>query len=282
MTTANARVAAETAELLQQLLRRTHLSAPSDVAATVADQAAEHRRAATWRSTSSTTSRTGSSRSRERATRDPLSVAGTIAGRAFSSTTIIERPGREPGMRRLWLPLLDGTERLGVMAMSFAAERMSDALVAACERYAHLVALLLVTKGAYSDAFEAVRRSRPMTIAAELARALAPPMVFATDDLIVAGMLEPAYDNGGDALDYAINGRVLHVGVFDAMGHGLPAAGVAAFALVGLSAEPARGPGTARDPRGDGRRRGGAVPRQPLRHRRDRAARSRHRAADAG
>jgi serine phosphatase RsbU (regulator of sigma subunit) len=44
-------------------------------------------------------------------------------------------------------------------------------------------------------------------------------------------MLEPAYDNGGDALDYAVNGRTLHVGVFDAMGQGLPAAGVAAFAL---------------------------------------------------
>ena len=44
-------------------------------------------------------------------------------------------------------------------------------------------------------------------------------------------MLEPCYDNGGDALDYAVNDGVLHVGVFDAMGHGLAAAGVAAFAL---------------------------------------------------
>jgi serine phosphatase RsbU (regulator of sigma subunit) len=44
-------------------------------------------------------------------------------------------------------------------------------------------------------------------------------------------MLEPCYDNGGDALDYAVNDRMLHVAVFDAMGHGLAAAGVAAFAL---------------------------------------------------
>jgi serine phosphatase RsbU (regulator of sigma subunit) len=44
-------------------------------------------------------------------------------------------------------------------------------------------------------------------------------------------MLEPCYDNGGDALDYAVNGGILHVAVFDAMGHGLAAAGVAAFAL---------------------------------------------------
>ena len=70
-----------------------------------------------------------------------------------------------------------------------------------------------------------------MTIASELLWQLAPPLVFATDRLVVAGMLEPCYDNGGDALDYAVNDGVLHVGVFDAMGHGLAAAGVAAFAL---------------------------------------------------
>lgn len=56
-------------------------------------------------------------------------------------------------------------------------------------------------------------------------------MIFATDDLILAGMLEPANVNGGDTLDYAVNDRVLHIGVFDAMGHGLAAAGVAAFAV---------------------------------------------------
>jgi serine phosphatase RsbU (regulator of sigma subunit) len=126
---------------------------------------------------------------------------------------------------------MDGTERLGIMTMSFAEDALSDAIVEACERYAHLVAMLIATKRAYGDVFEHVRRSRPMTIASELVRALAPPLVFATDDLILAGMLEPVYDNGGDALDYAINGRVLHLGVFDAMGHGLAAAGVAAFAL---------------------------------------------------
>jgi hypothetical protein len=69
-----------------------------------------------------------------------------------------------------------------------------------------------------------------MTIASELVWALPPPLVFATHGLALAAMLEPCYDNGGDALDYAVNDRMLHVAVF-AMGHGLAAAGVAAFAL---------------------------------------------------
>jgi serine phosphatase RsbU (regulator of sigma subunit) len=58
-----------------------------------------------------------------------------------------------------------------------------------------------------------------------------PPLVFATDEVVVSGLLEPAYDTGGDALDFALNGDLLHFAVFDAMGHGLPAAGLAALAL---------------------------------------------------
>jgi serine/threonine protein phosphatase PrpC len=160
----------------------------------------------------------------------PLSVAGTVAGRAFSTTTIL-RSSEEARGQRLWLPLLDGTERLGVIGMSFDGDAVSESTVRVCERYAHLAAMLIATKNAYGDAFEATRRRRPMTIAAELLWQLAPPLVFATERLVVAGMLEPCYDNGGDALDYAVNDGVLHVGVFDAMGHGLAAAGVAAFAL---------------------------------------------------
>lgn len=100
-----------------------------------------------------------------------------------------------------------------------------------CESYAHLTAMLIATKAAYGDTFEVTRRQRPMTIASEMLWQLTPPLVFATDRLVLAGMLEPCYDNGGDALDYAVNDGVLHVSVLDAMGLGLAAAGVAAFAL---------------------------------------------------
>ena len=218
--------------LLDGLLRRTHLSTPSDLAAVIAEEARwiGARDVALYlvdyelsmlMPLSGDAARVG----------EPLSVAGTVAGRAFASTTILRVPGDVPGQQRLWLPLLDGTERVGVMGMSFDERALSDRIVAACERYAHLVAILVVTKAAYGDAFEAARRRQPMTIASELAWGLAPPLVFATDGLALAAMLEPCYDTGGDALDYAVNDRMLHVAVFDAMGHGLAAAGVAAFAL---------------------------------------------------
>ena len=219
------------AGMLQELLRRSHLSTPSDLGSTVAECAAgigAHDVAIYLIDYELDVLRALSGDVGEGA---ELSVTGTVAGRAFSGTNIVRAAGEEPGSQRLWLPLLDGTERVGVMAMSFAEARLSPTLVEACERYAHLVAMLIITKQAFGDAIERVRRRKPMSLAAELARALAPPLVFATDDVTLAGMLEPAYDNGGDALDYAINGRILHLGVFDAMGHGLAAAGVAAFAL---------------------------------------------------
>lgn len=219
-------------DLLQELLRRTHLSAPDDVAAVVVDQASSI--GATdaglylidYELATLMPLATGPDDRRE-----PLSVVGTVAGRAYATTSILRAPAEQAGHERIWLPLMDGTERVGVFGMTFPEELLTDELVATCERYSHAVAMVIVTKGAYGDVFERARRRRPMTLASELAWALAPPLVFATDDLILAGMLEPCYDNGGDALDYALNGRVLHLAVFDAMGHGLAAAGVAAFAV---------------------------------------------------
>ena len=83
--------------------------------------------------------------------REPILIQGTVAGRAFISNSIVEL--EEDGGRRLWLPLLDGTERLGVAEMTFAGRRraVTEPLVALCERYAHLIATLISNKDLYSD-----------------------------------------------------------------------------------------------------------------------------------
>ena len=46
-------------------------------------------------------------------------------------------------------------------------------------------------------------------------------------------MLEPSYDVGGDAFDYALSERTVSLAIFDAMGHGMSAALLAAAALAG-------------------------------------------------
>jgi hypothetical protein len=219
------------AALLSELLRRTHLSAPSDLAAVIADQARSigARELTLYLVNYELNALVPIPVEGHRD--EALSITGTVAGRAFRATTILQAQHEQSGKTRLWIPLIDGTERLGVMSATFVTEAASDALLAVCERYAHLAAMLIVTKGAYGDTFEKTRRRLPMTLASELAWSLAPPLVFSTDGLVLAGMLEPAYDNGGDALDYAVDDGMLHLAIFDAMGHGLAAAGVAAFAI---------------------------------------------------
>jgi serine phosphatase RsbU (regulator of sigma subunit) len=154
-----------------------------------------------------------------------------VAGRAYASTKILDVDA-SGGERRLWVPLLDGTERIGVLRATIPGEEpVEEALVAVCERYAHFIALLVVSKSAYTDAFERLRRRGTMTLASELIWELVPPLVLASDEFVLAAMLEPCYDIGGDAFDYALDDGVLHLAVFDAMGHGLPAAGMASLAL---------------------------------------------------
>jgi hypothetical protein len=223
---------ASVADTLNELLRRTYLSAPSDLAAVIAEQARPLGAHDVVLYLIDYEQRTlvplGDP---PRGDLRPLSVEGTIAGRAFRTTSVVHSSADGGKGERLWLPLLDGTERLGVIWMAFDHEPLTERTAMVCERYAHLTAMLIATKAAYGDTFEVSRRRQPMTIASELLWQLAPPLVFATDRLVLAAMLEPCYDIGGDALDYAVNDGVLHVGVFDAMGHGLAAAGVAAFAL---------------------------------------------------
>lgn len=106
---------------------------------------------------------------------------------------------------RLWLPLLNGLERMGV-AEVVAAVAVPDSAVAGHEAVASLLAELLVTRSHYSDTIERLRRQAPMRLAAEMLRAQLPPLTFSTGNMIISGILEPCYDVGGDAFDYAVNG----------------------------------------------------------------------------
>nr|WP_240942866.1 PP2C family protein-serine/threonine phosphatase [Planosporangium thailandense] len=58
-----------------------------------------------------------------------------------------------------------------------------------------------------------------------------PPLSFATDHVVISAILEPAYEVGGDAFDYAVDADVARVAVLDAVGRGLHAGLTAAVAL---------------------------------------------------
>jgi serine phosphatase RsbU (regulator of sigma subunit) len=48
---------------------------------------------------------------------------------------------------------------------------------------------------------------------------------------VVTAVLEPCYDVGGDAFDYAANDDILHVALFDTVGHGIDASALTTLTL---------------------------------------------------
>jgi serine phosphatase RsbU (regulator of sigma subunit) len=135
----------------------------------------------------------------------------------------------EPGGTRVFVPLVDGVDRLGVL--SAVVEEVTERVVADLETLAAFTAELYLSKSAYTDEYEEVRRLQPMDVAAELRWALMPPLTARSPRCAIAGLLEPAYDAAGDAFDYAINGDFVHVAMFDAVGHGLRASRLATLAV---------------------------------------------------
>ncbi|MBW3575756.1 MAG: serine/threonine-protein phosphatase [Actinobacteria bacterium] len=93
------------------------------------------------------------------------------------------------------------------------------------------VAEVVTAKRSYGDLFEQVRRRQPMSIAAELAWNLLPPLTFGTPRLVIGGVLAPVYDLGGDSFDYAVDAHTARIAIFDAMGHGLEAGLLASVAI---------------------------------------------------
>jgi hypothetical protein len=157
----------------------------------------------------------------------PQPIDGTHAGRAFLDAIAVEVP--QTGGVRMYLPLLDGTDQVGVMAATW--DRVDDNDRRLLRRLAGLVADILVTKNNYTDIFTLARRRAPMSVASEIQWSLLPPLRMSVPQVELAGFLEPAYEVAGDSFDYALNDDILHIAVIDAMGHGLDAAVMATAAI---------------------------------------------------
>ncbi len=165
-------------------------------------------------------------------------VEGSAPGDAFRSDALVVCP--ESGGSRVFVPLRDGGERVGILALTLPGVAGRDVPEPAVWRLSRLVASLLVVKGAYSDAFFFARRRKPMALAAEMQWQLLPPLTLQSPRVSIAGMLAPAYEVGGDSFDYALQDGVLHFAIFDAMGHGLRAS-ILATAVVSAYRHARRG-----------------------------------------
>ncbi|MFF6772006.1 PP2C family protein-serine/threonine phosphatase [Streptomyces sp. NPDC012637] len=159
-----------------------------------------------------------------------LDIDASLAGLAYRT----ERTQRSANGGTVWMAMIDGIERLGVLKAT--AESFDEELIGRCEVLAGVTALLLVSKSSHSDVLIETERRRTMTVQAELLWAFLPPRTIGTARVTSSAVLEPAYEIGGDAFDHSFVDGALHLTMLDSMGHDLASGGASAAGLAACRA----------------------------------------------
>jgi hypothetical protein len=177
---------------------------------------------------------------------EQLDLASTPAGRAYQFGEILPDTDTDTdtdGGRLLWVPVLDGTDRIGVLRIGLDGARRAGAVAGAVDdplltsrlsTVAGLMGHIVVGKSAYSDQLRRWRSNGPLSAASELLWQLLAPRTFATERIVVSAILEPHQQVAGDAYDYNVEGDVVDLAVFDAAGHDLGASMTTALAVTGV------------------------------------------------
>ncbi|MEU4746264.1 hypothetical protein AB0G02_38185, partial [Actinosynnema sp. NPDC023658] len=131
-----------------------------------------------------------SERERDDPERKPLEVDTTLAGRAFRHVQTL--PAVPPGRPRLWVPLLDGAERLGVLEVEVTdTEDLYDpGLRTQCRWLSTLLGHMVTLLTQHGDALDRVRLNTPRTVDGELIWSLLPPLTAGVDRFVVTGVVE--------------------------------------------------------------------------------------------
>jgi hypothetical protein len=159
----------------------------------------------------------------------PQTIAGTLIGRVFMSGEILA-VGTDPTV--VLVPLAEGSCPIGILELDFdvwdgLSPQLLDPIVA-------IFVMTWIIKGRYTDAAARAQRSQPLSAAAEVQWDLLPPLSCSTDRVAVSGILEPAYEIGGDSFDYAFDASRVDFTIVDAIGHGMSAVLMSAAAINSL------------------------------------------------
>jgi len=158
----------------------------------------------------------------------PEGVNGSMAGRAYTEQAAVSAP-RGDGCR-VWVPILEGSDRTGVLALTLEVP-FGDEAQRWSEELGILAGVTIAAQARYTDLFNMLRRRKAMNLAASMQWDLLPPLGLSASGVSSAALLEPAYEVGGDCFDHVVNGSDLDVAVMDAMGHGVRSSMVASLAV---------------------------------------------------
>jgi hypothetical protein len=144
-------------------------------------------------------------------------VAGTLAGRAFTAGEPVT--SARDGHVRVWVPVVEQTARIGVLAVSFPDADSGS--VRQAELLGVFAGLIVTGMSRVSDAPRMRRRRETMSLPASMQWDLLPPWSTRVPGAEIAGILEPAYDIAGDAFDFAAGTDTVNFAIIDGMGHGI-------------------------------------------------------------
>jgi serine phosphatase RsbU (regulator of sigma subunit) len=167
-------------------------------------------------------------RRQHRATPVSEPVEGTAMGSAFREQRVVSEA--VDGGVCLWAPVFEGSDCTGVIGLTVAGTP-EPGMAREAEELGMLVGAAIAIAARYTDLYSSIRRRKEMSLPASMQWDQLPPLRLSTATATSTGILEPAYDVGGDSFDHAANGVHLDVAIMDAMGHGLTASIISSLAM---------------------------------------------------
>ncbi|MEU9982189.1 PP2C family protein-serine/threonine phosphatase [Streptomyces sp. NPDC050856] len=135
---------------------------------------------------------------------------------------------------RVIAPVTNRGDAIGLLEL-FLPSVPDDIAMRQIGETAHALAYIVIANRSYTDVYQWGRRTRPLSLAAEIQHRLLPSsLACEAAQFTVAGALEPADHVGGDTFDYVIDRDAVQLSVTDAMGHDVDAALLATLAVGAL------------------------------------------------
>ncbi|MFE7171605.1 PP2C family protein-serine/threonine phosphatase, partial [Streptomyces sp. NPDC057616] len=156
-------------------------------------------------------------------TGDPVSAHDGPAGTAFTTQKPVLEVTTDPATELVHLPITVRGDRLGVLSVHVPDTAADTASVLRLGEFATALGHELATASRDTDLYLQARRTRRLTLAAEMQWQLLPGRGCARDEFVIGAHLEPAYAIGGDNFDWSTTADHLTLSVTDGMGEGIDA-----------------------------------------------------------
>ncbi|MFH8336382.1 PP2C family protein-serine/threonine phosphatase [Streptomyces sp. AM6-12] len=153
----------------------------------------------------------------------PVPAHDGPAGSAFIQQSPVIEVCREPSGHLVHLPITVRGDRLGVLSVRLPEASAAPDTVLQLGDFATALGHEVSTVDRDTDLYLQARRTRRLTLAAEMQWQLLPGRGCAREEYVIGAHLEPAYAIGGDNFDWSTSADHLVLTVTDGMGQGIDA-----------------------------------------------------------